>query len=130
MSNIEFINKETRVQLSLGPSHPSIPLVVCEFHAADEKLSHVPDLNSTLNDNMQAFASVATSHFAVRPAGADQLKQTCVDYIEIINSHKKTRIGCSKITRKILDAARRFQQTSRFANQVSIGPHCRNLSNS
>lgn len=120
MSNIEFINKETQVNLSLGPSHPSIPLMVCEFRTADEKFSHVPDLSSNLNDNMQAFASIATSLFGVQPASIDQLTQTCIDYVEIINSHEKTRIGSTEITRKILDAARCFQQGSRFVNQVIL----------
>lgn len=100
--------------------------MVCEFRTADEKFSHVPDLTSKVNDGMQAFASLATLHFGVRPANTDQLTQTCIDYLEIIGSHKKTRIGSSEITRKILDAARRFQETSRFADQASISPHCRN----
>lgn len=126
MRNIEFINSETRVQLSLGPSHPSIPLMVCEFHAVDEKFSYVPDLASKSNDEMQSFAYVATSHFGVRPASSDQLAQTCADYLEIINSHEKTRIGSSEITRKIFDAARRFQEMSRFTNQASTGPRCGN----
>ncbi len=125
MSKAEFSNIETRVLLSLGASWPSIPLVLSAFHTADEKFSHVPDLTSNLNDKMQTFATVATSSLGVRPSGANRLTQTCIDYVEMICYHQNTRIGSSRITRRIFDAARRFQQTSKFAHQASVGPHCR-----
>jgi hypothetical protein len=126
LSPVEFTNMETRAWLSLGRSYPCIPLVVSAFSTADEKFSHVPDLTSNSNDDMQSFATVATSCIGVRPSGADQLEQTCIDYVEMINSCKKNRYISSRITRKVLDAARRFQQASSFANQASIDPnHCK-----
>jgi hypothetical protein len=118
VSKVEFTNAETRVRLFLGLSYPSVPLVVTAFRTTDEKFSHVPDLSSTLNDDKQSFATTATSDFGVQPSTADQLEQTCVDYLKILDNDQKFRIGSSKITNRVLDAARRFQQTS--INKASI----------
>jgi hypothetical protein len=123
LSPVEFTNMETRVWLSLGHSYPCIPLAVTAFSTTDEKFSHVPDLTSNSNDDMQSFATVATSCLGVRPSGADQLEQTCIDYVEMINSCKKNKYISSRITRKVLDAARCFQHASSFANQACIGPN-------
>jgi hypothetical protein len=124
MSNIQFYNNKKRVHMSLGSSYPSLSLEVCEFRTAIEKLSHVPDLASKTNDHLMTFTSIATLQYGVPNAALGHLKQTCMNYIEVISNCTNISMGSSRITRETFDAIRRFQQASPPARQVCIGfPH-------
>jgi hypothetical protein len=125
ISDVQFTGDKKRVEMSLGPSYPSLSLEVCEFRTAIPNLSHVPDLASNANDNLNTFTSIVTLQYGVPDDSIGHLMQTCLYYVENVSNCENLNMGSSRITRNTFDAIRHFQRASRTANQVSISLPCK-----